>query len=34
MESIWQDRAQMPEFPALDGDKKTDVLIIGSRYSK
>ncbi len=29
MESIWQKTAQMPAFPQLQGDAKTDVLIIG-----
>ena len=29
MESIWQKSAQLPTFPKLDGDKKTDILIIG-----
>lgn len=29
MESIWQKNAHMPQFPALQGDAKTDVLIIG-----
>ena len=29
MESIWQNDAPSVEFQALDGDKKTDVLIIG-----
>ncbi len=29
MESIWQNDAPRVEFEALDGDKKTDVLIIG-----
>ena len=28
MKSIWQE-TPLPQFPALDGDKKTDVLIIG-----
>ncbi len=29
MESLWKATCKMPEFPALDTDKKTDVLIIG-----
>lgn len=29
MESLWSATAQLPEFPQLDGTKKTDVLIIG-----
>lgn len=29
MRSIWQGSTTMPSFPALDGDKKCDVLIIG-----
>ncbi|MBQ6570279.1 MAG: FAD-dependent oxidoreductase [Clostridia bacterium] len=29
MESIWKASAEMPRFPALDRDIKTDVLIIG-----
>lgn len=29
MESIWQKNIQMPAFPQLQGDVKTDVLIIG-----
>ncbi len=29
MESIWQKSASLPSFPKLDGDVKTDVLIIG-----
>lgn len=29
MESIWQANAQRPDFPVLEGDCKTDVLIIG-----
>lgn len=27
--SIWSDEVRMPEFPPLDGDVKTDVLVIG-----
>ena len=27
--SVWSDSITMPEFPKLDGDKKTEVLIIG-----
>ncbi len=27
--SMWSDSVKLPEFEALDGDKKTDVLIIG-----
>ena len=29
MESVWKKTAQKPDFDALDGNKKTDVLIIG-----
>lgn len=29
MESIWEKEVTMPEFPALENDIKTDVLIIG-----
>ena len=29
MESIWHEETKMPSFPALHGDKHTDVLIIG-----
>ncbi len=29
MRSVWQDGVSMPKFPTLDGDKSTDVLIIG-----
>lgn len=29
MDSIWSLSGQLPEFPELEGDKKTDVLIIG-----
>ncbi len=29
MQSLWQKTASMPEFPSLDSDRKTDVLIIG-----
>ena len=29
MESIWQKTAHLPEFDSLQGDKSTDVLIIG-----
>lgn len=29
MKSVWQDGVIMPKFPVLDGDKSTDVLIIG-----
>ena len=29
MESIWQKSVQLPSFPKLDGNVKTDVLIIG-----
>lgn len=28
MKSVWQETA-LPQFPQLDGDAKTDVLIIG-----
>lgn len=29
MSSIWQNEISLPQFPALEQDKKTDVLIIG-----
>ena len=29
MDSIWKSSTQMPEFPVLKSNKKTDVLIIG-----
>ncbi len=29
MESIWQKEVKMPSFPSLQGDRTTDVLIIG-----
>ncbi len=29
MKSLWQNTAELPQFPRLDGDLKTDVLIIG-----
>ena len=29
MNSIWTETVRMPEFPALPGDAKTDVLIVG-----
>ena len=29
MESIWKQGVSMPEFPCLDGDTRTDILIIG-----
>lgn len=29
MQSLWENTAEMPEFPKLHGDIKTDVLIIG-----
>lgn len=29
MESLWEQTWEQPSFPALDGDRKTDVLIIG-----
>ncbi len=29
MESLWQETVQLPQFPQLQQDKKTDVLIIG-----
>lgn len=29
MESIWRETVKMPEFPAMQGDTETDVLIIG-----
>lgn len=27
--SLWPDTAELPEFPALKGNHKTDVLVIG-----
>lgn len=29
MESLWEQTWEQPEFPALEGDRNTDVLIIG-----
>ena len=29
MESIWSKTASMPAFPCLEGDTRTDILIIG-----
>ncbi len=29
MESVWQATSELPRFPQLEGDQKTDVLIIG-----
>ena len=29
MDSIWRSNTQLPEFPELKCNKKTDVLIIG-----
>ena len=29
MNSVWKETCRMPRFPALKGDAKTDVLIIG-----
>lgn len=29
MGSVWKDTAQLPEFPTLEGNHKTDVLIVG-----
>ena len=29
MKSLWENTAKRPDFKVLDGDKKTDVLIIG-----
>ena len=29
MDSIWTKSENLPKFPALEGDLKTDVLIIG-----
>ena len=29
MESIWKKTTSMPEFPCLEGDARTDILIIG-----
>ena len=27
--SLWQDTCEMPRFPSLDGNKRTDILIVG-----
>ena len=29
MKSLWENTTEKPDFKVLDGDKKTDVLIIG-----
>ena len=29
MQSLWEQTAQVPEFPALEGERSTEVLIIG-----
>ena len=29
MESIWTKTAALPRFPPLEGNRKTDVLVIG-----
>ena len=29
MDSLWQRRTPMPDFPALQQDLQTDVLVIG-----
>lgn len=29
MDSIWTKSVDLPKYPTLQGDKKTDVLIIG-----
>ena len=29
MKSVWQETVQLPEFPQLKNDIRTDVLIIG-----
>ena len=29
MNSVWKDNSERKGFPAMDGDKRTDVLIIG-----
>ena len=29
MESIWRESAQLPQYPQLNGDVSTDVLVIG-----
>ena len=29
MNSIWKSQVEMPEFESFEGNKKTDVLIIG-----
>ena len=28
-ESVWEQTASLPQFPRLEGDLRTDVLIIG-----
>lgn len=33
MKSVWQDNTKLPEFPKLDRDVKTEVLIIGGGIS-
>jgi len=33
MESIWEKEVTMPSFPSLDGETKTDVLIIGGGFA-
>ena len=29
MQSIWEKEVTMPSFPHLEGEKRTDVLIVG-----
>ena len=31
MLSVWSDNSSLPSFPTLNGDKKTDVLIISKK---
>lgn len=33
MQSLWQKEVTMPSFPGLDGEKKTDVLIVGGGFA-
>ena len=33
MQSLWETEVEMPSFPKLDRDKKTDVLIIGGGFA-
>lgn len=29
MDSIWRNNVELPHFPTLEGNQKTDILIIG-----